>query len=136
MIDMCSSFITKSKKYVDRIYSSVPAECGLGPVECILGHVITKINHTEDLEGGWKLVTKQGKSLTKPNAVFANILSKLGVANKAESKPKKKRKKNKKKKKTTVTKELGTTVTKEIGTLKKSTNFIELLQSNTKNHTS
>ena len=99
MIDMCSSFITKSKKYVDRIYSSVPAECGLGPVECILGHVITKINHTEDLEGGWKLVANQGKAWKKLSIATAVNLSKLGVTSNAELKPKKKRRNKKKKKK-------------------------------------
>ena len=63
-------------------------------------------------------MTNQGKSHTKPNTDPANNSSKLGVANKAELKPKKKCKKKKKKKKTTVTKETETTAKKDIGTFK------------------
>ena len=54
----------------------------------------------------------QGKARMKPSNDPAINLSKLGVTNKAEAKPKKKHKKNKKKKKTTVVKETKTVVKK------------------------
>ena len=94
-IDMCSSFITALLKYVGRIYPTVPTHCVLGPVQCELGHVIANVNQSDNIEGGWKLVTNQGKSHVKPNTTSANILSKLGAANKAKPKPKKKYKKKK-----------------------------------------
>ena len=68
----------------------------------------------------------------KSSTDLAINLSKLGVTNKAELKPKNKRKKNRKKQKPTVGKETETAVKKDVGTFKKLTNFFKSLGNSTK----
>ena len=50
-IDMCSSFITASLKYVGRFYPTVPMQCVLGPVQYVLRHAIANVNQSDDIEG-------------------------------------------------------------------------------------
>ena len=100
-IDMCSSFIIASSKYVGRFYSTIPMECVIGSVQYVLGHTITNVNQSSDIEGGWQVVGIQGKAWKKLSNINANNPSKLGVTSNAKLKPKKKRRNKKKKKKLT-----------------------------------
>ena len=50
-IDLCSSFITASSKYVGRFYPTVPTDCVIGSMQYVLGHTITNVNESCDVKG-------------------------------------------------------------------------------------
>ena len=135
-IDLCSSFITASAKYVGRFYLTIPTDCVIGSMQYVLGHTIANVNELCDVEGEWHVVGFQGRSRKKSNIQEMNNSSKLGVTNNAKSKPKKKRKNKKKKKESTVKPENTTTVEKKQGTFEKVINFIKSLGSETSNRVS
>ena len=45
-IDLCCSFITASRKYVDRFYPTIPTDCVIGSMQYVLGHTIANVNES------------------------------------------------------------------------------------------
>ena len=132
-IDLCRSFITASRKYVDRFYPTIPTDCVIGSRQYLLGHTIANVNESCDVEGGWHVVGFRGKPRDTSNNIETNNLSKLGVTNNAKPKPKKKRKNKKKKKESTVKSEKISTVKNETRAFDKVINFIKSLRKSTSN---
>ena len=130
-IDLCRSFITASRKYVDRFYPTIPTDCVIGSRQYLLGHTIANVNESCDVEGEWYVVGFQGKARKESSNMNTTNLSKLGVTSIAKMKPKKKHKNKKKKKKMTVKSQKVTTVKKETGTFKKVIDFIKSLGNTT-----